>query len=141
MYNSLDEVLASINTLICEYGAYQVQLNFLHDHATLRFIDNPFSSRLNGVREIVYKKHSYPRQDYPQQACLDQDRVCIILGRFAVLSVAKHMPRLSAASFNILNGEVESTFADGFCDRQFSDKWLDTYCDFHPITSHSKYGT
>ena len=141
MYDSLDEVLARINTLVCEHGAYQVQLNFLHDHVTLRFIDNPFRSRLNGVREIVYGTHTYPLQEYPQQACLDQDMVSILLGQFAVLSVAKHMPRLTVAAFDILNGQVECTFADGYCNRQLADEWLNTYSDFYPTTSVGRYGT
>jgi len=114
MKDSLDEILAILNTLMCDYGAYRVDVNFSNAHVTISFVDNPFNYRLYGVNEIMNRQFSlaYPRQTYLSHARLSQDAVSLVLGQFAVLSMTNDSIRLTRASLNIIDGLVGLTFSD-----------------------------
>jgi hypothetical protein len=129
MNDSLDEVLATLNTLICDYGAYHINLDLSRSNITLRFANNPFICRLYGVNEIINHPFSltYARQPYLTHARISQDAVSIVLGRLAVLCMTKDPVRLAAASLNTIEGLVSLTFSDDASYRMSSDEFLNGF--------------
>ena len=143
MNDSLDEVLAILNTLVCDHGAYYIHVNFSKAYMTIRFVDNPFSCRLYSVNEIMNRQFSlsYPQQSYLSHARLKQDSVSIVLGHFAVLSMTDDSIRLTAASLNIINGVVGLTFSDGSSFSMSSDGFLNGAIPFYSNELRDRYGT
>jgi len=128
----IDDVIATIDELMCERGIFHVQIHFSSSRATLWSMDDPFSYRVHVLDEIInpavcleFAKHSYPAR-----ATVRPEQVRQVLEKFKQLRVADDVIYLRSGSLNIINGIIGLTFS---CDGSHYipvDEFLSEKCKF-----------
>jgi len=111
----IDDVIATINELMCERGIFHVQIHFSSSRATLWSMDDPFSYRVHVLDEIINPAVclEFRKQAYPARATVRREQVRRVLEKFEQLRVADDVIYLRSGSLNIINGIVGLTFS---CD-------------------------
>ena len=111
----IDDVIATINELMCERGIFHVQIHFSSSRATLWSMDDPYSYRVHVLDEIINPGVclAFNRQAYPARATVRPEQVRSILNKFRYLREADDVIYLRSGSLNIINGIVGLTFS---CD-------------------------
>lgn len=111
----IDDVIATINELMCERGIFHVQIHFSSSRATLWPMDDPYNYRVHVLDEIINPAVclSFPKQPYPARATVPAEKVRPVLEKFRQLREADDVIYLRSGSLNIINGIVGLTFS---CD-------------------------
>lgn len=128
----IDDVIATINELMCERGIFHVQIHFSSSRATLWSMDDPFSYRVHVLDEIINPAVclEYAKQPYPARATVQPHQVRSVLDKFRQLREADDVIYLRSGSLNIINGIVGLTFS---CDGSHyipTDEFLSEECKF-----------
>jgi len=128
----IDDVIATINELMCERGIFHVQIHFSSSRATLWSMDDPFSYRVHVLDEIINPAVclEFRKQAYPARATVRPEQVRQVLEKFRQLREADDVIYLRSGSLNIINGIVGLTFS---CDGSHyipADDFLSDECKF-----------
>lgn len=128
----IDDVIATINELMCERGIFHVQIHFSSSRATLWSMDDPFSYRVHVLDEIINPAVclEFKKQAYPARATVRTEQVRQVLEKFRQLREADDVIYLRSGSLNIINGIVGLTFS---CDGSHyipADEFLSDECKF-----------
>lgn len=128
----IDDVIATINELMCERGIFHVQIHFSSSRATLWPMDDPFSYRVHVLEEIINPAVclAFRKQAYPARATVRPEQVRNVLDKFRQLREADDVIYLRSGSLNIINGIVGLTFS---CDGSHyipADEFLSEACKF-----------
>ena len=128
----MDDVIATIDELMCERGIFHVQIHFSSSRATLWSMDDPFSYLVHVLDEIINPAVclEYAKQPYPARATVRPEQVRQVLDKFRQLREADDVIYLRSGSLNIINGIVGLTFS---CDGSHyipADEFLSDECKF-----------
>jgi hypothetical protein len=128
----IDDVIATIDELMCERGIFHVQIHFSSSRATLWSMDDPFSYRVHVLEEIINPAVclEFRKQPYPERATVRPEQVRKVLEKFEQLRIADDTIYLRSGSLNIINGIVGLTFS---CDGSHyipADEFLSDECKF-----------
>ena len=128
----IDDVIATIDELMCERGIFHVQIHFSSSRATLWLMDDPFSYQVHVLDEIINPAVclSFRKQAYPARATVRPEQVRRVLEKFKQLRMADNVIYLRSGSLNIINGIVGLTFS---CDGSHyipADEFLSEECKF-----------
>ncbi|HUX91222.1 MAG TPA: PDC sensor domain-containing protein [Gallionellaceae bacterium] len=128
----IDDVIATIDELMCERGIFHVQIHFSSSRATLWSMDDPFSYRVHVLDEIINPAVclAFRKQAYPARATVRPEQVRKVLEKFRQLRIADDVIYLRSGSLNIINGIVGLTFS---CDGSHYipvDEFLSDECKF-----------
>jgi hypothetical protein len=128
----IDDVISTINELMCERGIFHVQIHFSSSRATLWSMDDPFSYRVHVLDEIINPAVclAFRKQAYPARASVRPEQVRQVLDKFRQLREADDTIYLRSGSLNIINGIVGLTFS---CDGSHyipADEFLSEACKF-----------
>jgi hypothetical protein len=127
-----DDVIATIDELMCERGIFHVQIHFSSSRATLWSMDDPFSYRVHVLEEIINPAVclEFRKQPYPARATVRPEQVRRVLEKFRQLREADDVIYLRSGSLNVINGIVGLTFS---CDGSHYipvDEFLSDECKF-----------
>ncbi len=127
-----DDVIATINELMCERGIFHVQIHFSSSRATLWSMHDPFCYRVHVLDEIINPAVclEYKKQPYPARAIVKPEQVRQVLEKFRQLREADDVIYLRSGSLNIINGIIGITFS---CDGSHyipADEFLSDECKF-----------
>ncbi len=122
MDRNMEPAMAILEDLITERGMFQCVIHFSSSRATVWFFDDPYRYRILdhealGDPDICML---YPRQPYPADAQIPQERIGSILRGMRQLRTADETLYLRSASINIFNGMVSLTFS---CDGSHYMSW------------------
>lgn len=111
----IDEVLARVRDLICNYGVFHAKVHFSSGQVTLWLIDDPLRYRVHLKDDFLNLNsyHTYPLKDYTQQAVINSECITPILEGFKRLRLKDPQIYLRSASVNVVNGFVGLNFS---CD-------------------------
>jgi hypothetical protein len=111
----LDDVIATLDELMCERGIFHVQIHFSSSRATLWSMDDPFSYRVHVLDEIINPEVclAFRKQPYPARATVRPEQVRLVLQKFKLLREQDEVIYLRSGSLNIINGIVGLVFS---CD-------------------------
>ncbi|MBI3560942.1 MAG: hypothetical protein HY080_04410 [Gammaproteobacteria bacterium] len=134
--DNIDYLSYILITLLQEHGVYQFMLHFNSDRCALWSIADPMNYQLHRTEDLFKPGFfaQYPKQPYCTQACIDLDKVPLILAQFKALRETNETNLLRSASFNLVNGMVSLCFnsdgthyvsAEDFLNRELQ-YWLDT---------------
>jgi len=128
----IDDVIATIDELMCERGIFHVQIHFSSSRATLWSMDDPFSYRVHVLDEIINPAVclAFRKQPYPARATVRAEQVRKVLEKFKQLRIADDVIYLRSGSLNVINGIVGLTFS---CDGSHylpADEFLSDQCKF-----------
>ena len=128
----IDDVIATIDELMCERGIFHVQIHFSSSRATLWSMDDPFSYRVHVLDEIINPAVclEFTKQSYPARATVPAEQVRKILEKFKQLREADDTIYLRSGSLNIINSIIGLTFS---CDGSHyipADEFLSEECKF-----------
>jgi hypothetical protein len=128
----IDDVIATIDELMCERGIFHVQIHFSSSRATLWSMDDPFSYRVHVLDEIINPAVclAFRKQPYPARATVRAEQVRKVLEKFKQLRIADDVIYLRSGSLNVINGIVGLTFS---CDGSHylpADEFLSDECKF-----------
>lgn len=128
----IDDVIATINELMCERGIFHVQIHFSSSRATLWPMDDPYSYLVHVLDEIINPAVclAFRKQPYPSRATVRPEQVRQVLNKFRQLREADDIIYLRSGSLNIINGIVGLTFS---CDGSHyipADEFLSEACKF-----------
>jgi hypothetical protein len=128
----IDDVIATIDELMCERGIFHVQIHFSSSRATLWSMDDPYNYRVHVLEEIIHPAVclEFKKQSYPTRATVRPDQVRKVLDKFQQLREADDVIYLRSGSLNIINGIVGLTFS---CDGSHyipADEFLSSECKF-----------
>lgn len=128
----IDDVIATINELMCERGIFHVQIHFSSSRATLWSMDDPYSYRVHVLDEIINPAVclEFTKQAYPERATVRAEQVRKVLEKFKQLRVADDTIYLRSGSLNVINGIIGLTFS---CDGSHyipTDEFLSEECKF-----------
>jgi hypothetical protein len=128
----IDDVIATIDELICERGIFHVQIHFSSSRATLWPMDDPYSYQVHVLDEIINPAVclAFRKQPYPARATVRPEQVRQVLEKFRQLREADDVIYLRSGSLNIINGIVGLTFS---CDGSHyipANEFLSDECEF-----------
>lgn len=128
----IDDVIATIDELMCERGIFHVQIHFSSSRATLWPMDDPFSYQVHVLDEIINPAVclAFRKQPYPARATVRPEQVRKVLEKFKQLRIADDVIYLRSGSLNLINGIVGLTFS---CDGSHylpADEFLSDKCKF-----------
>lgn len=128
----IDDVIATIDELMCERGIFHVQIHFSSSRATLWSMEDPYSYRVHVLDEIIHPAVclEFKKQAYPARATVHPEQVRKVLDKFRQLRIADDVIYLRSGSLNIINGIVGLTFS---CDGSHyipADEFLSGDCKF-----------
>jgi hypothetical protein len=128
----IDDVIATIDELMCERGIFHVQIHFSSSRATLWPMDDPYNYRVHVLDEIINPAVclAFPKQPYPARATVAREKVRQVLEKFKQLRIADDVIYLRSGSLNIINGIVGLTFS---CDGSHyitAEEFLSEGCKF-----------
>ena len=128
----MDDVIATINELMCERGIFHVQIHFSSSRATLWSMDDPFSYLVHVLDEIINPAVclAFRKQAYPARATVRPEQVRLVLEKFKQLREADDVIYLRSGSLNVINGIVGLTFS---CDGSHyipAEEFLSDGCKF-----------
>jgi hypothetical protein len=128
----IDDVIATINELMCERGIFHVQIHFSSSRATLWSMDDPFSYTVHVLDEIINPAVclEFRKQAYPARAIVRAEQVRQVLDKFRQLREADDVIYLRSGSLNIINGIIGLTFS---CDGSHyipAEEFLSDECKF-----------
>lgn len=128
MNDSIDEVLAILDKLVCDHAGYQIKLDLSHATVMVCFADKPFSNFAYHIDTFIQFPFTekQPGHPYPAHAKIRKEWVTDLLGEFARLSATRDEYQLSTAAFNIYNGQVELTYINGMSCQMSADEFLYT---------------
>jgi len=111
----LDEVLARIADLICDYGVFHAKIHFSSGQVTLWLVKDPMRYRVHVKEEFLKLDviHNYPLAPYTHEAILNQQSIMPILQGFKQLRLKDPQIYLRSGSLNVVNGIVGLNFS---CD-------------------------
>lgn len=126
MNDSIDEVLAMLDNLVCDYGVYQIKLDLSQSTVMIYFADKPFCHFTYSIDTFIQLPFTttQSQQPYPTHARIRKESVTDLLGEFAKLSVVRDQYQLCAAAFNIYNGLVELSYANGMSCQMSAGEFL-----------------
>jgi hypothetical protein len=111
----LDQVLARVNDLICNYGVFHAKVHFSSGQVTLWLVDDPMRYRVHVKEQFLHLDvfHSYLLSSYTGEAVIDQRSIMPVLQGFKRLRLKDPQVYLRSGSLNIVNGVVGLNFS---CD-------------------------
>lgn len=128
----IDDVIATIDELMCERGIFHVQIHFSSSRATLWPMNDPYNYRVHVLDEIINPAVclAFPKQPYPARATVAAEKVRQVLEKFKQLRTADDVIYLRSGSLNVINGIIGLTFS---CDGSHYitvDEFLSEGCKF-----------
>lgn len=134
MDRHIDTVLGVVAELMRFHGVYHVMFHFSSSRAVIWQIADPYRYRLLSIDALIDPDIclAYPRQPYPADALIPQDKVRAVLEHFRPLRLIDETFYLRSGTVNLFNGMVGLTFScDGshyipyeeFLDRD-NDFWM-----------------
>jgi hypothetical protein len=128
----INDVISTINELMCERGIFHVQIHFSSSRATLWSMDDPYSYQVHVLDEIINPAVclTFRKQPYPTRATVRAEKVRMVLNKFRQLREADDVIYLRSGSLNIINGIVGLTFS---CDGSHyipAEEFLSDECKF-----------
>ncbi len=132
MDRHLDTVLGVLAELMRFHGVYHAMLHFSSSRAVIWQIADPYRYRLLDIEALVDPDIclAYPRQPYPAEALIPQDKVRAVLDQFRPLRLGDETLYLRSGTVNLFNGIVGLTFS---CDGSHYipyEEFLDRGSDF-----------
>ena len=115
MDRQLDTVLGVVAELMLYHGVFHVMLHFSSSRAVVWLFSDPYRYRLLDIGALIDPDTclAYPRQAYPADALIPQERLREVLDNFRALRLMDEMFYLRSGTVNIFNGIVGVTFS---CD-------------------------
>ncbi len=115
MDRQLDTVLGVVAELMLYHGVFHVMLHFSSSRAVIWLFSDPYRYRLLDIGALIDPDTclAYPRQAYPADALIPQERLREVLDNFRALRLMDEMFYLRSGTVNIFNGIVGVTFS---CD-------------------------
>lgn len=115
MDRQLDTVLGVVAELMLYHGVFHVMLHFSSSRAVIWLFSDPYRYRLLDIDALVDPDTclAYPRQPYPADALIPEDRLREVLDNFRALRLMDDMFYLRSGTVNVFNGIVGLTFS---CD-------------------------
>ena len=135
MDRHIDTVLGVLTELMRFHGVFHVMLHFSSSRAVIWQVADPFRYRLLGIEDLIDPDTclAYPRQPYPADALIPEDRVRVVLESFRPLRLIDETLYLRSATVNLFNGIVGVTFS---CDGSHYvpyEEFLNRGNDFWPF--------
>lgn len=132
MDRHLDTVLGVLAELMRFHGVYHAMLHFSSSRAVIWQIADPYRYRLLDIGALIDPDIclAYPRQPYPADALVPQDKVRAVLDHFRPLRLGDDTFYLRSGTLNLFNGIVGLTFS---CDGSHYipyEEFLDRGSDF-----------
>ena len=111
----LDDVLARVADLICNYGVFHAKVHFSSGQVTLWLLDDPLRYRVHLKNEFLKLNayYTYPLKDYTCDAVISPQSITQIFEGFKKLRLKDPQIYLRSGSLNIMNGIVGLNFS---CD-------------------------
>jgi hypothetical protein len=111
----LDDVLARVTDLICNYGVFHAKVHFSSGQVTLWLLDDPLRYRVHLKNEFLKLNayYTYPLKDYTCDAVISPQSITQIFEGFKKLRLKDPQIYLRSGSLNIMNGIVGLNFS---CD-------------------------
>ena len=111
----LDDVLARVADLICNYGVFHAKVHFSSGQVTLWLLDDPLRYRVHLKNEFLKLNayYTYPLKDYTCDAVISPESITQIFEGFKQLRLKDPQIYLRSGSLNIMNGIVGLNFS---CD-------------------------
>jgi hypothetical protein len=115
MDRQIDTVLGVVAELMLYHGVFHVMLHFSSSRAVVWLFNDPYRYRLLDIAALIDPDTclAYPRQAYPNDALIPQERLREVLDNFRALRLMDEMFYLRSGTVNIFNGIVGLTFS---CD-------------------------
>lgn len=115
MDKSQDDIIAIVEELMRDRGVFHAKLHFSSSRATLWLVSDPMRYRVHVLDEILSPEvcFAYPNVPYPDEACVQADRIRPVLQKFNELRRVDENIYLRAGSLNLVNGLVGLNFS---CD-------------------------
>lgn len=115
MDRHIDTVLGVLAELMRFHGVYHAMLHFSSSRAVIWQIADPYRYRLLDIDELIDPDIclAYPRQPYPADALIPEDKVRAVLDHFRPLRLIDETFYLRSGTVNLFNGIVGLTFS---CD-------------------------
>ena len=119
---NMDPAIAILENLLTERGMFQCVIHFSSSRATIWFFDDPYRYRILDHEALSDPDICmlYPRQPYPEDALIPEDKIPAILNGMRQLRTADETLYLRSASINIFNGMISLTFS---CDGSHYMSW------------------
>jgi hypothetical protein len=132
MDSRVDDVLATMNELVCERGVFHGKLHFSSSRATLWLMDDPYRYRIHVLEEIVDPSIclAYSRRPYPAGAVVPVQEVRAVLEALAALRFMDEHLYLRSGSLNVMNGLVGLNFSCDGSHYMTFDEFLGRSIDF-----------
>ncbi|MDH5256804.1 MAG: hypothetical protein OEX07_02310, partial [Gammaproteobacteria bacterium] len=104
-----------VEKLVTHYGAFHFKLHYSSSRISLWLYDQPHHYRLHNISDLLDETVFlyYPKRLYPEDACVDDTALSIVLSHFMALRFIDDNAYLRSASLNIINGMVGLNFS---CD-------------------------
>ena len=111
----LDDVLARVADLICNYGVFHAKVHFSSGQVTLWLLDDPLRYRVHLKNEFLKLNayYTYPLKEYTRDAVISPESITQIFEGFKQLRLKDPQIYLRSGSLNIMNGIVGLNFS---CD-------------------------
>ena len=111
----LDEVLARVADLICNYGVFHAKVHFSSGQVTLWLVDDPLRYRVHLKDEFLRLDayRAYAIKEYTRDAVVHKECISKVLEGFKRLRLKDPQIYLRSGSLNVVNGIVGLNFS---CD-------------------------
>jgi len=124
MDRNMDAICAVLEELMTEHGMFQGAIHFSSSQATIWLMSDPYRYRILDHEALSDPDVCllYPRQPYPDNALIPQDRIGDVLTGLRQLRGADETLYLRLASINLFNGMISLTFS---CDGTHYMSWVE----------------
>jgi len=122
MDRKMEPAMAILDELFTERGMFQAVIHFSSSRATVWFMEDPYRYRILDHEALADPDICmlYPRETYPADALIPQQKIGSILRGMRQLRTADETLYLRSASINIFNGMISLTFS---CDGSHYMSW------------------
>jgi len=111
----LDQAMARVADLICNYGVFHAQVHFSRGQVTLWLVNDPLRYHVHIKEEFLHLDvfQHYPLMPYTAEAVVNQNSILPVLDGFKKLRLRDPQIYLRSGSINVVNGIVGLNFS---CD-------------------------
>lgn len=131
---NIDKVHELSELLLLDNGVFHIKLHYSSARLSLWLYDKLHHYQVHSINELLDGTvfACYPKQKYPEQACVSEEQIHKVLSQYKKLRYADENVYLRSASLNIVNAMVGLNFScdgshyipvKGFIDNSF-EYWV-----------------